>query len=42
VEALFLSRKTVEVHLTRIYRKVEVRSRTELTRALVEAQLARH
>jgi DNA-binding NarL/FixJ family response regulator len=38
--ALFLSRKTVEAHLSRIYRKLEVRSRTELTRALVEAQLA--
>ena len=28
--ALFLSHKTVEVHLTRIYRKLGVRSRTEL------------
>jgi DNA-binding NarL/FixJ family response regulator len=27
---LFLSPKTVEVHLTRVYRKLGVRSRTEL------------
>jgi DNA-binding CsgD family transcriptional regulator/tetratricopeptide (TPR) repeat protein len=31
---LFLSRKTVEAHLTRVYRKLEVRSRTDLTRVL--------
>lgn len=30
--ALFVSRKTVEAHLTRVYRKLEVRSRTELAR----------
>jgi len=30
--ALFMSRKTVEAHLTRIYRKLRVRSRTELAR----------
>ncbi|WP_165825901.1 LuxR family transcriptional regulator [Actinomycetospora cinnamomea] len=29
--ALFVSRKTVEAHLTRVYRKLGVRSRTELT-----------
>jgi ATP/maltotriose-dependent transcriptional regulator MalT len=34
-EALFVSRKTVEAHLTRAYRKLGVRSRTELTRLLV-------
>ena len=28
--ALFVSRKTVEAHLTRVYRKLGVRSRTEL------------
>jgi DNA-binding CsgD family transcriptional regulator len=32
--ALFLSRKTVESHLTRIYRKLEVRSRSELAARL--------
>lgn len=31
---LYLSRKTVEAHLTRIYRKLGLRSRTQLTRAL--------
>ena len=33
--ALFISRKTVEAHLTRVYRKLGIRSRTELTRLLV-------
>jgi DNA-binding CsgD family transcriptional regulator len=33
--AMFLSRKTVETHLTRVYRKLEIRSRTELARVLV-------
>ena len=33
--ALFVSRKTVEAHLTRAYRKLGVRSRTELTRLLI-------
>jgi DNA-binding NarL/FixJ family response regulator len=33
--ALFVSPKTVEAHLTRAYRKLGVRSRTELTRLLV-------
>jgi DNA-binding CsgD family transcriptional regulator len=31
---LFMSRRTVESHLSRIYRKLDVRSRTELSRAL--------
>jgi DNA-binding CsgD family transcriptional regulator len=35
--ALFVSRKTVEAHLTRVYRKLQVRSRSELT-AIVVAQ----
>ncbi|HEY0536692.1 MAG TPA: AAA family ATPase [Actinoplanes sp.] len=38
---LFVSRKTVEAHLTRVYRKLGVRSRTDLTRALVGAGLVR-
>jgi DNA-binding CsgD family transcriptional regulator/tetratricopeptide (TPR) repeat protein len=32
---LFVSRKTVEAHLTHVYRKLGIRSRTELTRLLV-------
>jgi DNA-binding NarL/FixJ family response regulator len=32
---LFISRKTVEAHLTRIYRKLGLGSRTELTRVIV-------
>jgi DNA-binding CsgD family transcriptional regulator len=38
---LFVSRKTVEAHLTRVYRKLGVRSRTDLTRALVAAGVVR-
>jgi DNA-binding CsgD family transcriptional regulator len=38
--ALFVSRKTVEAHLTRVYRKLGVRSRTELTRLLVTHEQA--
>jgi DNA-binding CsgD family transcriptional regulator len=33
--ALFLSRKTVEAHLTRVYRKLGIRTRTELARILL-------
>ncbi len=33
--ALFVSRKTVEAHLTRIYRKLGIRSRTQLARLLI-------
>jgi DNA-binding NarL/FixJ family response regulator len=39
--ALFVSRKTVEAHLTRAYRKLGVRSRTELTRLLIMLDHAR-
>ena len=39
--ALFVSRKTVEAHLTRAYRKLGVRSRTELTRLLATCDEAR-
>ena len=38
--ALFVSRKTVEAHLTRAYRKLGVRSRTELTRLLITHEQA--
>jgi DNA-binding NarL/FixJ family response regulator len=34
---LFISRKTVEAHLSRTYRKLNVRSRTELARLLLIA-----
>ncbi len=33
-QALFLTEKTIEVHLTRVYRKLEIRSRSQLGRAL--------
>jgi DNA-binding CsgD family transcriptional regulator len=36
--ALFLSPKTIETHLGRVYRKVGVRSRTELAHALATAE----
>ena len=39
--ALFVSRKTVEAHLTRAYRKLGIRSRTELTRLLIIHDQAR-
>ena len=34
--SLFVSVATVEAHLTRLYRKLEIRSRTELTRMVLE------
>ncbi|WP_405864104.1 AAA family ATPase [Streptomyces sp. NBC_00005] len=36
---LFVSRKTVEAHLTRVYRKLGIRSRSELARYLARADL---
>ncbi|MGV3208632.1 LuxR C-terminal-related transcriptional regulator [Corynebacterium sp. 11266D000AW] len=36
-EELYLSTKTVEYHLTRVYRKLGIRSRNELPRALAHA-----
>jgi DNA-binding CsgD family transcriptional regulator len=38
--ALFVSRKTVEAHLTRVYRKLGIRSRTELVRILLSNGIA--
>ena len=35
-QALFISRKTVTVHLTRIYQKLDIESRAQLARSLVE------
>jgi DNA-binding NarL/FixJ family response regulator len=37
---LFTTVGTVEVHLTRIYRKLEVRSRTELARGVADGTIA--
>ncbi|MDH4075617.1 MAG: LuxR C-terminal-related transcriptional regulator, partial [Acidimicrobiia bacterium] len=39
-EALFMSIATVEAHLTRIYRKLEIRSRSELSRLVASGDLA--
>jgi DNA-binding NarL/FixJ family response regulator len=33
-QALFLTEKTIEVHLTRAYRKLGIKSRSQLARAL--------
>ncbi|MFC7533570.1 AAA family ATPase [Actinoplanes sp. GCM10030250] len=38
--ALFLSEKTIETHLSRVYRKLSIRSRAELVRALTGASVA--
>jgi DNA-binding NarL/FixJ family response regulator len=38
--ALFLSPKTVEFHLGHIYRKLGIRSRSQLTRLLAERELS--
>jgi DNA-binding NarL/FixJ family response regulator len=38
--ALFLSPKTVEAHLGRIYRKLDIRSRTELAALLAREEIA--
>ncbi|MGW1726445.1 AAA family ATPase [Streptomyces sp. NPDC002306] len=39
--ALFMSRKTVEAHLTRVYRKLGIRSRSDLARTLAGAGVVR-
>jgi DNA-binding NarL/FixJ family response regulator len=36
-QALFLTEKTIEVHLTSSYRKLDIGSRTQLARALPAA-----
>jgi DNA-binding CsgD family transcriptional regulator len=38
--ALFMGRKTVETHLSNVYRKLGVRSRVELTRKLASAEVS--
>jgi DNA-binding CsgD family transcriptional regulator len=38
--ALFVSRKTVEAHLTRVYRKLGIHSRTQLTRIMLANGIA--
>ena len=38
-QAMFVSVATVEAHLTRIYRKLQIRSRAELTRLVIERGL---
>ncbi|MBA2951134.1 LuxR C-terminal-related transcriptional regulator [Streptomyces himalayensis] len=37
--SLFVSRKTLEAHLPCVYRKLQARSRTDLTRLLTAADL---
>jgi DNA-binding NarL/FixJ family response regulator len=39
-ERLFLSVATVEAHLTRIYRKLGIRSRSDLTRLVVDDEIS--
>ena len=37
-QALFVTRKTVETHLGRVYRKLDIAGRGELARAMTEDQ----
>jgi DNA-binding NarL/FixJ family response regulator len=37
--AMFVSVATVEAHLTRIYRKLEIRTRSELTRLVADGEI---
>jgi DNA-binding NarL/FixJ family response regulator len=38
-QSLFLTEKTIEVHLTHAYRKLEIQSRSQLARALPDAEI---
>ena len=37
-QALFLTEKTIEHHLSSVYRKLDIRSRVQLVRALPEGE----
>jgi DNA-binding CsgD family transcriptional regulator len=37
-QALFLARKTIEMHLGRVYRKLDIASRDELAAALAKSR----
>ena len=39
-DSLFLSPKTIEFHLGHVFRKLDVRNRTELARALLTSSAA--
>jgi DNA-binding NarL/FixJ family response regulator len=41
-QTLFMSAATVEAHLTRIYRKLDLRGRSELTRLVVDGSIELH
>lgn len=39
-QSLFMSVATVEAHLTRMYRKLDIRSRSELARLVAEGRIS--
>lgn len=41
-QALFMSIATVEAHLTRMYRKLQIRSRSDLTRLVIDGTVVLH